>query len=439
MVEHRELAFRRVYTLIAQTPMIHFQPNQAGAALRPSEVKPKLDRYLRRVCGKEIPKEWLVSDRQPALNYQMRIVASGPDKSNGLSIDQCKAYFGNMGKDTIPKGLVFRDCTLEINCFVPELLDLIDQQIGSFFILHNFGTRQSKGFGGFLVENCSSALYVREAVARLCPHYFYTTVRGMPNVGDMLDYALAIYTVLKNGTNQTRWRDGQYAYPRRYIKGYALRRFLPNSVGSDKAFIKSRVLPSSVRRSKDDLGPYASYTFIRAMLGMADHYEFRDDMRNGGFNDRGKLRPKIVNVVHFEGTQVLDGKLQIPFQSIRDNLGIKRFRSPVLIKICGNRIFFILEDSWQLMLDQIFLMMPDRDYRDADRCLKSGRYAEAQQMFQNASYISTPTTFDPGTFMDGFVDYFHECKGTMAEFASRGAGSEMYEASTLTLEKGEHL
>lgn len=32
--------------LEAQSPMIHFQYDQAGATLRASEVKPKLDRFL---------------------------------------------------------------------------------------------------------------------------------------------------------------------------------------------------------------------------------------------------------------------------------------------------------------------------------------------------------------------------------------------------------
>lgn len=39
-------SFQKVYTLIAQTPMIHFQHDQKGATLRATEVKPKLDRYL---------------------------------------------------------------------------------------------------------------------------------------------------------------------------------------------------------------------------------------------------------------------------------------------------------------------------------------------------------------------------------------------------------
>lgn len=439
MVEHPNLAFRREYTLLAQTPMIHFQPNQAGAVLRPSEVKPKLDRYLRRMYGKEVPRAWLVSEQTQALNYQMRIIACGSDKSNGLTIDQCKAYFGNMGSGTPPKGLVFRDCALEINCFIPELLELIDQHIGGFFVLHNFGTRQSKGFGGFLIEGRNSAVDIRETVQRQCSYYFYTTFRGTPDAGSMLSHALAVYTVLKNGSNQTRYRDGRYGYPDRYIKGYAVRRFLPEKVGSDKAFIKSQVLPSQVRRSKDDLGPYESYTFIRAMLGMADHYEFRDDMRNGGINFNGKLRPKTVNVVHYEGTQVVDGQLQIPLRSIKENLGIKRFRSPIFIKICGNRIFFILEDSWKEMQDQIFLMMPDTDYKEADRCVKFNRYADAQRIFQSAKYIRTPAEFDPAAFMSGFVDYFHDSRATLARFADRGAGSELHDAAALVLEKGGSL
>ena len=430
MIELSNCAFRKTYTLLAQTPMIHFQHDQSGATLRPSEVKPKLDRYLRSLRA-TVPARWLVSGQPQALNYQMRIVALGDaEQAKGLTIQDCKAYFGNMGNGPA-KGLVFRNCRLEINCFIPDLLKFLDENIGSFFVLHNFGTRQSKGFGSFLVEGMTPAA-IRQTIEAQCPHFFYTTLRGTPDVRIMLDHALAVYTVLKNGTNQTRHRN----YPNRYIKGYAVRKFLPEKVGSDKAFMKSHVVPSEGGHRVEAPEVYPSHVFIRALLGMADHYEFRDDMRNGGLNPRGKLRPKVVNVVNFDGAEIEGNHVKIPPQSIKDGLGIKRFRSPLLIKVCGNRIFFILDDSWKLMLDKVFLMMQDKDFKAADRAVKEKRYADAQTAFQRAHYICTPADFDPDAFITGFLDYFNQNRSTMQQFPDRGAGSELYWASALVLEKG---
>ena len=91
------------------------------------------------------------------------------------------------------------------------------------------------------------------------------------------------------------------------------------------------------------------------------------------------------------------------------------------------------------MQDQIFLMMPDTDYEEAEKAVKFQRYADAQKMFQNAKYIRTPASFDSAAFMNGFVDYFRENIDTLAAFAEFVAGSELYEAATLVLEKGGSL
>ena len=59
-------SFQKIYTLIAQTPIIHFQHDQAGATLRATEVKPKLDKYLLKCAEGEIDKEtiqsWYIKD-----------------------------------------------------------------------------------------------------------------------------------------------------------------------------------------------------------------------------------------------------------------------------------------------------------------------------------------------------------------------------------------
>lgn len=447
MVEHPNLPFRREYTLLAQTPMIHFQHDQSGAALRPSEVKPKLDCYLRRICGGKIPKSWLISDQTQALNYQMRVLASGKDKTGALSIDQCRAYFGNM-KGAAPKGLVFRDCVLEINCFVPELLNLIDQQIGSFFVLHNFGTRQSKGFGSFLVKEngYSSESFVRGTVKAHCHHYFTFSAKGSDTL-TKLNHTYAVYSILKSGVNMSR------SDPLRYIKGYSLRKFLPNSVGSDKAFIKSRVWPSSILQPKESDNIYPSYVFIRAILGLAESYEFRDDVRNGGtktVTDKRTGAPKEqllgqkVRIAHFSGTQVVgDKQLQIPLDSIQNKKGIQRFRSPFLIKVAGDRVYFILDDSWKPMLGQTFVITQKKKLDDILKLPAPKAQAELEQL----PFIGTPDTFDEAAFISGFVDYFNSesVNKALRAFPDRGtgprprAGYEFREAAALVLEKGECL
>ena len=411
-----DCGFRRTYTLVAQTPMIHFQHSQEGATLRPSEVKPKLDRYLHSLMD-PVPDAWLAPGQPTALRYQMRISAADCEsRLRGLHVDDCKAYFGNMGKGTEEKHLVFSDCRLEIHCFIPELLAFLDRNIAGFFVLQNFGARQTKGFGGFLVDGTTPE-DIRQILDSHFPHGFYADMPQDTDLPGRLNHALAVYNFMKNGTNQTRYRNGAYQFPGRYIKGYAMRAFLPENVGSDKAFLKARVVPAQTRRDKEDPAPYRSYTFIRALLGLSDRYEFRDDMRNGGMDPiKHRPRPATVNVLHFEGTEVRDGKPHIPEDSIRNGLGIKRFRSPILIKIFTDRIYFLLDDSWNIMLGQTFLMMPKRDFNTAAGLVRDRRFPEAQAMYQNAPFLQTPGAFDPAAFLEGFVAYFNENRGILAEF-----------------------
>ena len=80
----------QTYFLEQQTPMIHFQSSEAGATLRASEVKPKLDKFLIKQLGdgdyekgieKAKEKGWIIGG-YPALNYKMRFKASGKDSAS---------------------------------------------------------------------------------------------------------------------------------------------------------------------------------------------------------------------------------------------------------------------------------------------------------------------------------------------------------------------
>ena len=43
-----ESKFKIKFTLKQHTPIIHFQSEQAGATLRATELKPKLDKFLKK-------------------------------------------------------------------------------------------------------------------------------------------------------------------------------------------------------------------------------------------------------------------------------------------------------------------------------------------------------------------------------------------------------
>lgn len=162
------------FTLKQHTPLIHFQHAQDGATLRATEVKPKLDRFLIKKCQlteyiefegkqKEIPKEeyahmFINSGRQHlALDYKLSFNCA-PNTTIVIekkSKNSLPLFFGNMGDDYIEKGLVMSINKHLIACKIQSFkcLDIIISHLADFFFENNFGTRQSKGFGSFFIED----------------------------------------------------------------------------------------------------------------------------------------------------------------------------------------------------------------------------------------------------------------------------------------------
>lgn len=454
--------FQKVYTLIAQTPMIHFQHDQTGATLRATEVKPKMDQYLWKCAEDEkIDKKqlelWsaLVSDcdektdmidpnekkSHRTFHYKMRIERKGRPTDSQITMDNCKFYFGNQG-DGDKKELVFNNCSLQIICFIPELLKFIDAHIGTFFALHNFGTRQTKGFGGFRI-NGQTDEEIEQAVKNSGKSYFYADVpdSDRDSVKNRFDHALTVYSVMKNGLNMARYNEGRGTYraPQRYIKGFAMRPYLDKvsknyKIGSDKAFIKSKVHSPLSDDNCDAMDRnYEGYTFIRALLGLAEQYEFRDRYRNNGVRvnpntHKSSYNPVGVALINCPKNE--DGSPKIEPNQCMDDLKketkIQKFASPVTIKIYNNRIYFLFDDSYKKMLNQMFLFLSfSKDgrrtsYESISNCLSSGHY------------LSTPKDFDMKAFIENFVSHYNDT----VKLQLRSFEDPYVNSRNLTLQKG---
>lgn len=184
---------RLTIKLRQHTPLIHFQHDQAGATLRATEVKPKLDKFILTQLGngnyekglvKAEKDKWLIRDTK-ALDYKLRfIISEEPDISeiNNVKTDrktgkiQTKErtedkriikvlnsyplYFGNLDKD-IEDDSEYKRFSFLKKTFVMELFTFnralkeyikMEIELTSFFAQNNFGSRQSKGFGSFYIE-----------------------------------------------------------------------------------------------------------------------------------------------------------------------------------------------------------------------------------------------------------------------------------------------
>lgn len=145
------------------TPLIQFQADQEGATLRASEVKPRLDKFIKSIISYEQYKQWIKDEDKPSLKYQMRI-----DRQSMVRIEK------NIINET--KNLcLFSGIIITIKSQHYDLIEIIKNNICNFFIINNFGFRQSKGYGSFTVEKINKAPieidYIELAEA-LCKHFY---------------------------------------------------------------------------------------------------------------------------------------------------------------------------------------------------------------------------------------------------------------------------
>lgn len=146
--------YKLEFTLKQHTPLIHFQHYQDGATLRATEVKPKLDKFILKVSGSIIrPEMILKSENSRALDYKLKFKYVATE---GFKLDRnFGGFFGAMGADNLknPKylNIATHEISAEIICFNQSLKDIIKENLNHFFAIHNFGTRQSKGFGSFIL------------------------------------------------------------------------------------------------------------------------------------------------------------------------------------------------------------------------------------------------------------------------------------------------
>lgn len=159
--------YKLTFTLKQHTPIIHFQHDQDGATLRATEVKPKLDRFIISNCGgikacRESHPGWFSTDMHDALDYKLRI----EDSQNGAPIpieyeERNNKFrplfpfvFGNLENRTQKKVFRFSE-SIQLKFIIKSgpLKETISTYISEFFLLHNFGFRQTKGFGCFTVSD----------------------------------------------------------------------------------------------------------------------------------------------------------------------------------------------------------------------------------------------------------------------------------------------
>lgn len=336
------------YKLRQETPMIHFQADEYGAILRATEVKPKLDRFIQEWCKEKekyevIPDNWKkkIDKENTALDYKMRII----NKQNVEGKEVCSdLYFGNMGvkKALKMKQVLYEDAfDLHIICFHKDLREIIDKCIRLFFLTTNFGTRQNKGFGGFVAytegiteENITKEI---EDAEKLLPWWYQKEKDPNTHITIYrIDYSKSfkgrdeyyseifmdikiIYKVLKSGIN----------YGKTYIKSYLTKYFLEKKIAGEKRYMKAEGISPNIACEKNEVHRVENKKYE----GLEPRYI------RGLFGTTEKLKYCTKYGKNKEGKIVAQGCQKISIKNTTEE--IKRVPSPVLFKVVNKHLYII--------------------------------------------------------------------------------------------------
>ncbi|MBK9961556.1 MAG: hypothetical protein IPP06_09600 [Saprospiraceae bacterium] len=263
-----------------------------------------------------------------------------------------------------------KELIFEITCIIPSLLIAIEKSIVNFFNSTNFGTRNSKGFGGFEVVAKNGVALKRDVTNQ--PEFWrnipdllavYQCELDFENPNEIFKSINEQYQVLKSGLNP----------PGRYIKSILFQYFASKRIKWEKRWIKHALNQAGIMNIIEqgelplnadchnnwdqEVHEQFEYKYIRALFGLAEHNDYKKRIPGKPF------KIKIKNGIHGNG--------------------IERSKSPLTIKVIQNKIFILVFPVSPLMLNQPFTFSFDTNNH--------------QTQSQN---IHTPDEFDIVEFMD---------------------------------------
>jgi hypothetical protein len=364
-------------TLKQHTPLIHFQHEQEGATLRASEVKPKLDKFLKIVLeedndiGEEVLKfcrrkqpnvttedvkdvifnifngikkadAWM-DMKTKSFHYKLKIIAKEKDKvsipipireNNNRKYEASFPFLlSNMGgkeeKEKLINFSFYTEIQFQFMAHDPILLNKINQYLDSFMATTNFGYRQDKGFGSFfrkdksldafkesLIDEYGDGIFMKKSKQN-----FRLDYSSFENMFKEIDND---YKKLKAGIN-----NNPSLLKSHFEKNY--------NYDWEKTAIKNIM-------KKQPIPPNIYY--LRILLGLTEGMAYIKEK-------------STVNIEHLPEGQT---------EEERKKNKIERFQSPLTIKIFENMLFILPEDINTKIYGQRFKFSIIDDETGKEKC-----------------------------------------------------------------------
>lgn len=381
--------------LRAQSPMIHFQAcdeGPSGVTLRASEVRPKLDKFIfHRIAGiapgEELSGDHLLKVKKDLLKREeFQDIFTDPDKADyalkykmSIQVDEDKLvtfvtlekenssysaympFFANAGKrDRAPLKGVLCDPVLTITCFNEHVRSLIVKYLKDFFFVTNFGTRQGKGFGSFVLEgsereeaNVVQALK-KNYGAKACYRMQIKYPSKERCFADYFDYIGNFAQFMKSGKNDIKRLN--------YVRGFIFQYMHSQGIGNEKKWMKkNNISPSyytnhyTVNKEENE----KEYRYVRAMLGTQNSIRYKEAEKKSKY-------------IYIEDATRGDNKFE-------------RVPSPVFYKIIGNDIYIVAGRVPKRLFNHKFVFR--------------GYHSES---------LLTPDAFDIDDFIKKYVEFYND-------------------------------
>ena len=403
--------------LEAQMPMIHFQSRQAGATIRASEVKPKLDRFI---LGKIMEQEkksieqlkedsefehlFLDADSNMnnALDYKMQITVfekpqeidlapTGPDGRDNNE-EKYAIFYANMGRqrDEIIYGL-FSNPMVTIICFKEKLRKYIEEHIIAFFLVTNFGTMQNKGFGSFMpAEWCKTSILSTEQEKKIASYYnqlnpgchcYAMKFEGLPAAKATIENKNKLCVKMSNNIRSfySNMKSGQnfQGYSRSYLYQYMHNKV---NIGNEKAWMKQQGISPNIAKPENEKKweipkhKLEECYYVRAFLGIGPTIRYAKGYRDNTYR---RLADKVTITINSKK--------------------LERVSSPIFFKVIKNVVFIVAFEVSEELYDAEFVF-DGTEYKGKKGKLKT----PSKEIFAKTKY-----KFDIQDFMDEYVKYYN--------------------------------
>lgn len=327
------MSIRITFTLTQITPIAHFDYDNecVTPTIRVTEVKPKLDRFLKKMYSRShtdesMPEDWFIVDssgeRTEALDYKMHITprANSSQQFRISKNDYSNKYnfLANMSGDEARSGgahedaarFVMENCLLsgQIVSFHESLLAFMNKPIvknltpiDMFFACTNFGMRQDKGFGEFvtnplLLQGPSANDLFEEVLNSVYGNYVYSTELEKGRKGvlrkEFNDLEPACRTI---GKVYKRLKSGKENFVHVY--------FSQNSNSRVKDYTVSNLYKRSFENEKDvckrDGANADGAVYGKALFGLANEIKIKEGTWTIGSRDEQNAISRIKSPVTF--------------------------------------------------------------------------------------------------------------------------------------------